>query len=273
MAKKAGKKTRKTKPKKSNPDEQTINPDKQEQKFPGVGHILGSSKNFTGSSKMQGKQNPSSQQDVDAAINTEASSGSTNNIQAGQLSSVNQHLESQKTTEQPSSTYDKFVRYCSPFDESLVVYSQYRNHVETNLRLLQETDPIKASVMMIKNLNKKKALEVACEQLKTIVENIITDSREEKFRRLKKANKKLSTKVLPVVGCEEFLLAIGFTNNDSEQCYDMNESNINNDVLQESLDLLNKMDAIKRQFCRMFPGENLSVKSPGTKDEGFKNCK
>ena len=65
MAKKGGKKSKKTKPKKVNPVKQEQSP----KKFPGVGHILGSSKNSTGSGKIQEKPNPSSQQDVDAAIN------------------------------------------------------------------------------------------------------------------------------------------------------------------------------------------------------------
>jgi len=171
-----------------------------------------------------------------------------------QQSSVNKTSQPQKKLEQCSSPYDEYVKYFSPFNNNLVVYSHYREHVETNLRLMLKTEPLKAACMMIKNLNKDgNALECACNFLNTIVNNIITNSKEEKFRKLKKKNKLVSAKVLPVLGCEEFLLAIGFTlktNEENEECYYMNEEGLNISFLENSIDLLNKTKVIEPLLSR-----------------------
>ena len=129
--------------------------------------------------------------------------------------------------------------------------------------------------MMIKNLNDEAAVGDASECLNTIVKNIVTNSEAEKFRRIRKENKALSKKVLPVVGCEEFLLAIGFTvieNDKNEECYYMNKKKLDNDILQNGIKLLINTEAIKRQLCRKFQGESLPVKLSPRSRGSLKNA-
>lgn len=235
----------------------------------GPGHKLGddssknsqSASNSSSSANLPRKENTSSQQNAGAAAASRFQSISggidmkamKRQLLLEQQSSVNKSSQPQRKLE-PSSPYDEYVMYFSPFNNSLVVYSQFREHVETNLRLMLNTEPLKAACMMIKNLNKDaNALECACNFLKTIVDNIITNSKEEKYRKLKKKNKLVSVKVLPVVGCEEFLLAIGFTlitNEENEECYFMNEESLNISFLENSIDLLNKTKVIEPQLSR-----------------------
>jgi len=235
----------------------------------GPGHRLGddsnknlqSSSNLSSSGNLPRKQSTSSQQSAGAAAASRFQSNSggidmkamKRQLLLEQQSSVNKSSQPPRKIE-PSSPYDEYVKYISPFTNSLVVYSQFREHVETNLRLMLKTEPLEAACMMIKNLNKDaNALECACNFLKTIVDNIITNSKEEKFRKLKKKNKLISVKVLPVVGCEEFLLAIGFTlitNEENEECYFMNEESLNITFLENSIDLLNKTKVIEPQLSR-----------------------
>jgi len=190
---------------------------------------------------------------------------------------VDQKIQSKRRLENYSSPYDEYVMYFSPFNNKLVVYSEFRNHVEINLKLMFKTEPLKAACMMIKNLNKDtNALESACNVLKTIVNNIIGNPKEEKFRKVKKKGKTMSLKVLPVIGCEEFLLAIGFlliTNEENEECFYISEENVKVNILENSIKILNNTKVIEPQLSRnkkvQVPEKTYSVKPSKSKSKEY----
>lgn len=72
-------------------------------------------------------------------------------------------------------------------------------------------DPILQSILLIQNCNHNRSkVEECIKLLVTYAENIIRNRDEEKYRKVRLANKTFMEKVLPIKGAIEFLEAIGF---------------------------------------------------------------
>lgn len=114
------------------------------------------------------------------------------------------------------------VYYECPISSEIVPKVDYYNHLEAQLNSLKADSPLETAILKINCLNKNKEMrEGAITILKKYLDNISKNPTEEKFRKIKKANKAFTSKVASQKGTIDFLEAIGWieTDLDGEEYY------------------------------------------------------
>lgn len=131
-------------------------------------------------------------------------------------------------------------------------------HIHEFLLSQLAEEPEMASALMIHTLNKDKDKVTICvETLVKYLDNIISNPSEEKFRKIRIANKAFSDRVVPLAGTEEFLQAAGFIlkklpfEDHDENFYVMEESlAADTERLKNIKDVLLAAEPIKPQLDR-----------------------
>ena len=95
--------------------------------------------------------------------------------------------------------------------EQLTLVEMERN-ISNYLIELHSNDPLKASILMIRTLNKNKEKVKTCvDTLVHYLDNIINNPNEEKFQKIRRNNKIFQERVACLTGTSEFLTAVGFS--------------------------------------------------------------
>lgn len=150
------------------------------------------------------------------------------------------------------------VKFISGLTGELYDECDLLNHYTEQLILKLGTDEkAHASCLMIHTLTKHDSqIATAIATLIRYLDNIIANGSEEKYRKIRKANKVFAEKISSVYGAEEFLCAIGFEqkllpNNDGEdELYLVLPKDINSDILKEAKDLLSSCERLESKLFR-----------------------
>lgn len=132
------------------------------------------------------------------------------------------------------------------------------NHYKEQLILKLSTDEkAHASCLMIYTLTKdSNKIATAIATMNRYLDNIIANESEEKYRKIRKANKVFSEKISCVYGAEEFLCAVGFeqkllpNNSGEDEIYLVLPNDINSDVLKEAKELLSSCESLESKLFR-----------------------
>ena len=87
-----------------------------------------------------------------------------------------------------------------------------------------KAEEIQSILLVIKESNDEKAVMQALDILLKLIKNILKSPQEEKFRKIKKTNKSIASKLLAVDGISELILALGFESI-SDEFYDFDINN------------------------------------------------
>ncbi|RWS22131.1 UBX domain-containing protein 6-like protein, partial [Leptotrombidium deliense] len=95
--------------------------------------------------------------------------------------------------------------------------TELKEMIEEGIRASYEDDTLLMSALLIKNCNDDNATQICVRTLELVLDNLRTDDEMqlEKFKKLKKA--KIQSKILDVKGGREFLNAVGFIVDDSDE--------------------------------------------------------
>ncbi|KRY36032.1 UBX domain-containing protein 6 [Trichinella spiralis] len=138
-------------------------------------------------------------------------------------------------------------------DDVVLPKEQLIKAVEDHLRDCLEQEPLIASSIMIYSLNSSTRSAEVVAVLKKYLGNLLEKGDEEKYRRIRMANKIFEEKVLPVKGALEFLHAVGFNEVDeNNEKYLSIEQSVAADVerLTLAMDCLLSGEAVKLKLHR-----------------------
>ncbi|OUC42550.1 PUB domain protein [Trichinella nativa] len=138
-------------------------------------------------------------------------------------------------------------------DDVVLPKEQLIKAVEEHLRDCLEQEPLIASSIMIYSLNSSTRSAEVVAVLKKYLGNLLEKGDEEKYRRIRMANKIFEEKVLPVKGALEFLHAVGFNEVDeNNEKYLSIEQSVVADVerLTLAMDCLLSGEAVKLKLHR-----------------------
>uniref|UniRef100_T1I3V8 UBX domain-containing protein n=2 Tax=Rhodnius prolixus TaxID=13249 RepID=T1I3V8_RHOPR len=174
--------------------------------------------------------------------------------------SVSKH---QRSEEYPA---EKGVFFTCPFlGTEILTKEEWKQKLTIFLNDLSKVEKSLASCLMIHSLNQSSESMKCIETLCTILQNIISNPLEEKFKKIRITNKVFQEKVFKTIGAVEFLESIGFVKQTMNSNYEENEdyyyvypNNIPDcNHLEQMLDLLCNTEPITLELYR-----NIKILTP-----------
>lgn len=134
---------------------------------------------------------------------------------------------SSSSTPVPQEAPDDDIAFVCPFTNDPIRKSNFRDHLEEQLLLKLDEDPVLYSSLMIRNLHRnEEEVQAAINTLFKYLDNICNKPDETKYRRIRRNNRVFNERVASVKGTTHFLQAIGFqtkTEEDNEEYFVLGE--------------------------------------------------
>jgi UBX domain-containing protein 6 len=107
-------------------------------------------------------------------------------------------------------TIDGVYFYCPFISDEILPKKEWKGRIKTFLYEQMPSDPGLTACLIIKNCNTLDKAEDCIETIKKYLNNIIANTEEEKFHKIRMSNRIFSEKVANVEGSLEFMRAAGF---------------------------------------------------------------
>ncbi|XP_069818666.1 UBX domain-containing protein 6 [Dendropsophus ebraccatus] len=103
------------------------------------------------------------------------------------------------------------IMFRCPLTGEILRKEEIESHIKKSIEMLSSADPISASIMKIHTFNKDRdKAKIGVETMAKYLKNIIDNPNEEKYKKIKIANKVFQEKVICLEGAHEFFEAVGF---------------------------------------------------------------
>ncbi|KAM3938887.1 UBX domain-containing protein 6 [Leptodactylus fuscus] len=146
------------------------------------------------------------------------------------------------------------IMFRCPLTGEILKKEEVESHMKKSIEMLSSADPISASIMKIHTFNKdREKVKLGVETMARYLKNIIGNTNEEKYQKIKLSNKVFQEKVICLEGAHEFFEAVGF----EKKTLALQGQDLQEEFYVLDSDALNRLTDLQKYHDSLLSGEPL----------------